>query len=425
MTGKDRILAVHEQKSGHSVAWTVLDGGKIIMFGRGGFSFSDDGGLTWSQPIIGRDERGEPLSISTPSLVKLDGRRLGLGYTAACAGAESTRRKDLFFRYSDDEGKTWSAPVLVNPELKLLQPLQDVLIRTASGRLIFPVYMSLGQGKYHLEGGPFVGGLVQGNFVSTDAHFYDPHFMASFVYYSDDEGRSWRKSEGELFVLLEQAARYHGAGEPSVTEVTPGKLLMLMRTRLGRLFQAWSHNNGETWTRPQPTQLASSECPGQIRAFPETGHLLCVFNQQSETEVKQGFIRTRLSSAISRNGGGVWEHFQNVESLHEETHVEPGPIAVTRPAGGYPMTEAGAFVCDPEYAAPLPAGYGRWSYPSVLVVRDRVLISHTYSWHDKTGEQVNAGGSRLKVLPTSWFYGGQDPQKENLVLKKLTEAAQP
>jgi len=92
----------------------------------------------------------------------------------------------------------------------------------------------------------------------------------------------------------------------------------------------------------------------------------------------------------------LWEHFQNVESLHEETHVEPGPIALVRPEGCYPVhPQMPAWECNPEYVVPLPEGYGRWSYPSVFVAEDRVLISHTYSVHDSTtGEVINPGGSR-------------------------------
>ncbi|MDP6108372.1 MAG: biotin/lipoyl-containing protein, partial [Candidatus Brocadiia bacterium] len=50
--------------------------------------------------------------------------------------------------------------------------------------------------------------------------------------------------------------------EAPVTEAAPGRLLMMMRTGMGRLYQAWSHDDGETWTRPLPTSLASSTAPG-------------------------------------------------------------------------------------------------------------------------------------------------------------------
>ena len=168
--------------------------------------------------------------------------------------------------------------------------------------------------------------------------------------------------------------------------IEPGKLLMFMRTGLGRIFQAWSHDDGETWMRPQPTSLAASTTPAQIRTLPN-GHLLAVWNQMSQEEVIQGLSRTRLSAAISRNGSSVWEFFQNVESIHEETRV--GAAHIT------PSTN-----------------YGRWTYPSVLVMSDRVIIEYWY-WeqdeHPTRAELRLKTREKMKVLPMTWFYGGKEP----------------
>ena len=141
-----------------------------------------------------------------------------------------------------------------------------------------------------------------------------------------------------------------------------------------------------------------------------------MWTQQSEREIKQGFIRTRLSSAISRNQGGIWEHFQNVESLHEETHVEPGPLYPMRTEGAY-GAPGGGVECDQEHVVSLPEGYGMWSYPSVFIAEDRVLIHYNYFPSDSAGQR--SGRQRLKVLPHSWFYGGQDPASENPTLDMI------
>ncbi len=417
MTRPQEALAIHEQQYGHTVTWVELDDGRVLMSGNGEFRVSDDCGLSWGEAFRATDSAGK--TVAPEALVRLTGRTIGMAAVDA--------QGQLVFGRSDDHGRTWSAPVLVNPQGRV-HMYQDTLLRTGGGRIILPVYLSLGQPgdfSWHREGAPFVGGYINGRWVSTDAHFNDPHFGASFVFYSDDDGQTWARSRnGELFILLGPGGPMEATYEPSVTEVSPGKLLMFMRANLGRYYQAWSYDCGETWTRPQPTQLAGTHAPAQIRTLPDTGHLLCVFTQQSEQEVRQGFIRTRLSSAVSRNGGGVWEFFQNVESIHEETHVEPGPIRNLQPEGGYPMREGAAFENDPQRVVPLPVGYGRWSYPSVLVLKDRVLMSHTYSWYDETAALQNPGGSRLKVLPISWFYGGQEPS-ENPTLQKLSAAPRP
>mgnify|MGYP004262592099 CR=1 FL=1 len=89
--------------------------------------------------------------------------------------------------------------------------------------------------------------------------------------------------------------------------------------------------------------------------------------------------------------------------------------------GRYHIDGSAAIECDPEYVVPLPEGYGRWSYPSAYVAEDRVLIAYPYTVHDsRTTENVTPpSSSKLKVLPISWLYGGDDPQRESMVLKKI------
>ena len=121
-----------------------------------------------------------------------------------------------------------------------------------------------------------------------------------------------------------------------------------------------------------------------------------------------------------------------MESLLEGTRVEPGPIRALRPAEislhpGQPAPEREAkYVTGAE-------GYGEFSYPSVLVMKDRVLIAHTYSIYQEDPAQAQlisssrkAGGfnQKLKVLPLKWFYGGKEPV-DNPFLKKTYQPAKP
>ena len=118
---------------------------------------------------------------------------------------------------------------------------------------------------------------------------------------SDDEGQTWQRNEdGELFVILGYGGSNHGAPEPTVCEVQSAKLLMMVRTRLGRLFQAWSYNDGQSWTRLQPTLLAASPAPAQIRKLPN-GHLLCVFTQHSRSRVEYWSITPASPENASHN----------------------------------------------------------------------------------------------------------------------------
>jgi len=434
MTRPEEVIAIHETNYFHSSTFVELEGGRILHAAGTTFTTSDDGGITWSEPFSCRDLNGERVGGGGTSLVKLSGKGIGLAAMRkdpeAISPEESRRSTYMVFWRSEDGGQTWETPVRVTPQGVGTYAYQDVLLRTSSGRIILPVYISLGQASGPNDVKPPASGkLVNGQWVSTAAHFFDPHFSASYVCYSDDDGRTWqRNKDGELIILQDWSALYSYTNEPSVAEVAPGRLLMFMRTAMGRLYQAWSDDNGETWTRPQPSPLASSTAPAQIRRLPSTGHLLVVWNQENEEEVKQGYNRTRISAAISRNGGSVWEFFQNVESLHEATRVEPGPIHPVRPAEfhlapGIPAPEREARFIQPV------TKHGRWSYPSVLAMRDRVLIAHTYSYYEEhptraelVNSQTKGVNQRLKVLPLTWFYGGKEPA-DNPWLPRVDEPA--
>ncbi len=432
MTRPEEFLAIHNQGYGHSSTFVEVEGDRILCVAGGGFTTSDDGGITWSEPFHCTDTNGDPVGDSGASFVKLDGKGIGLAAGRRHFKKGERHQAEMIFWRSPDGGKTWEPPITVSPPGCATYALQDVMLRTSSGRIILPVYIHMGQGWVRQEGAPFVGALIKGQFVSTDAHFVDPHFGACGIYYSDDDGNTWQfNRDGEIFIQIGWSGPFYPVFEPTVAEVRPGRLLMIMRTNLGRLFQAWSEDNGETWTHPQPTALAASPAPAQVRALPSTGHLLMVWTQQSEEEILKGFIRTRLSSAVSRNGGGVWEFYQNVESLHEETRVEPGPIRPICPEQGFMDAGTPALERRAEYVVDLPAGWGRWSYPSVFVHHDRVLISHSYSYyeeHPTKAELVRAGpdgaNSKLKVIPIKWFYGGKEPA-DNPQLSNIDKPAHP
>lgn len=436
MTRPDLALAIHDTRYFHDSTFACLDGGRLLHFAYGRFSVSEDGGVTWGAEFTRADASGEAVGSTCSSLVELPEGGVGLAgmrYAEGAEGAQRGRSAHLVFWRSPDGGETWEPPVRITDPGVGTHALQDVLLKTASGRLVLPVYIALGQGSGPEDRPvPTSGKLVNNQWVGTAAHFFDGRFSAVYVCYSDDGGRSWQRNEdGELTILQDWNATFSYVNEPSVTEVEPGRLLMFMRTGLGRLFQAWSDDEGMTWTRPQPTLLSSSTAPAQIRTLPN-GHLLAVWNQEGEEEVKRGYNRTRISAAISRDGGSVWEFFQNIESLHQTTRVEPGPIAPLRPEEIYFTPGLAGAERDGAFTESA-AVHGRWSYPSVKVLDDRVLVAHTYSIYEEhptraemavSSKAEGGANQKLKVLPLNWFYGGKEPA-DNPFLRRAYEQAKP
>ena len=446
MTLPELVISTQGRPYSHTCSYMELSDGRIFHSSYGIYTISEDGGLTWSKQTFLKDRNGD--DIHATSCVRLSGKcSIGLVGQMAMkenlAGHAVPPRYMAFYR-SEDNGQTWEPPVRMFQPNQLFDAgaLTNVALRTSSGRIIVPV--SAGMGKRttgpndcHI---PNLGKLVHNQFAGSAGHFYSPGFCGSFVCYSDDEGRSWKiNSDGLLFILHDWSATFSYCVEPSVTEVEPGRLLMFMRTGLGRLFQAWSDDNGESWTRPMPTSLAACTTPCQIRKLP-TGHLLCVWSQHSAEEIKRGQNRTRLSSAISRDGGRIWEFFQNIESIHETTHVPPGPIEPTRPVQIYPPAGQPAAEWPQEYIVDLQE-HTRFSYPSVGVLKDRVIVSYNGSGEFEEdpveaklvsrgigGKDPETGqymGKRLKILPLKWFYGGKEPADNPYVKARYEPIAKP
>ena len=420
MTRPGECLAVIDG-IGSSAAYVELTDGRILVYS-GGFRTSSDGGLTWSQPLSAPGIQEYSLRGDS-NLIHLSGS--GLGFIDRMRSGDG-EPECLYFWRSEDEGKTWQKPVRIGDRTGfVVAALNNAIIRTSSGRIILPVYGVLGPGEDDWEKrDPFrlrrvVGGLRGNQWVYTGAHHFDPLWGWCFVYYSDDDGRTWKPTSIKNAIYLWDAntVTWSMAAEPSVVEVTPGKLLMLMRTHVSRIYKAWSYDNGENWTIAMPTPLAASNAPAKIAKVPATGDLVAVWTQVSQAEIRRGLIRARLSSAVSRNEGAVWEHFQNVESFLEGVRIAPGPIQFVRPEEVYFDASQPAATWNAESIAEIPDENGRFSYPGVFFYKDRVLISHTNAHHTKAGKWVGPG--RIRVLPVAWLYGSPENMRPNQELKKI------
>lgn len=96
-----------------------------------------------------------------------------------------------------------------------------------------------------------------GQRIISGAHRTDR--SGAFVYYSDDDGRSWKASQ-QVNVPPHQKGGFHqgvrwnhGAVEPTVLELSDGRLWMIMRTAQDRHYQSFSEDGGETWSEATPS----------------------------------------------------------------------------------------------------------------------------------------------------------------------------
>jgi sialidase-1 len=289
---------------------------------------SIDRGQTWNEPRVLQENTGKQnvMSVTLRRLVpgSFDGP-LGMFYLIK----NSPSDLQVWLRISLDEGRAFAEPIRVTGEGGYHVMNNDRVTVLSSGRLVCPVAWT--DDVFKTGGGHFV----------------------SFCYLSDDQGKTWRRSAEQV----DQPRR--GAMEPEVVELDDGKLLMIIRTQLGRIATSLSSDGGDHWASPGEFSVPSPESPATIRRIPSTGDLLLIWNNTSAVAGGLSGKRTPLTSAISSDGGRTWAKQRNLEE---------------RPNEGY-------------------------AYTSVTFHRDCALLTY-YVANLKTG-QIS---SRFSSLPVGWFY---------------------
>ena len=348
---------------------------------------SKDAGRTWSDPWMLLDSQGEMIQGFHQTVIRMKSGKLGLIYNDTSGMRENDMKlfgggipgRDLesgmMFRESTDEGRTWSDPVVMHPFHAMCCAGHGLVLE--SGRILAPTYTWI---SHH-------------DTVASEAA---DNLSYSWVVISDDEGKTWQCSHSQLFINRGHTS--YSAGEPTVVALTDGRLLMDVRTVLGRRYFCYSENQGMSWSKPRATDVGSGSTPTMIRRMP-TGELLMVWTQVSWIESIRGYHRHRLSCAISKDEGQTWEKFKNLESLDNETVIKP-PAAdcfdsIEAPPEAYGYHQP----ADTERYHRAP-GVLRICYPDVAFVGDEAVIVYDYGY-GTLGYRYS--GVKLRVIPVDYL----------------------
>ena len=383
------------------------------------YRLSSDAGKTWRPP--------QPLNcgMGASGMIRLQSGKL------AIYGDKRYRDKPVYFSSSLDDGRTWIDPVDIGV-YQDFHPYLHSLTQLSSGRLLLAGYwegLNAGRPDEGLHEGatdtiPYTQygwGLWRGRILFCEGH-RGVEMGINIVYYSDDEGLTWAQSVGGVFGWFDERGVPNGEGgiidvyEPTVAETADGRLLMIMRSKTGRLLQSYSLDQGETWLSVLPTELSASQTSPQVHRIPGTGDLLCVWNQVSCEEIRRGFQRGRLSSAISRDSGLTWESFKTLE-------LQEGMQDVARIAPEFPIARR---VVGRPGLGQFPDGFIMFSQPVVDIAGDLVFVRYVRQWPEETGElpaqerpgewpdtwprQEDRGATLtveelvMRVYPLKWFY---------------------
>ena len=108
---------------------------------------------------------------------------------------------------------------------------------------------------------------------------------------------------------------------------------MFARSTLGRIIESRSDDDGVSRNRGLPNRLCNSYSPVRLRTIPTTGDRHRVWNRVMPDEILGGYRRSRLSSAISADGGQTWQHFKTLDCADlpdKAPRQEPEPRARAR-----------------------------------------------------------------------------------------------
>ena len=103
------------------------------------------------------------------------------------------------------------------------------------------------------------------------------------------------------------------ARETCIVEHAPGKLLMVLHTLRGWLYQSRSEDDGRTWSRPVRSSVANPRAPARLEKIPGTGAILMVHNPHVSGEGWHKGARVVLAARTSRDGGRTWSDPRQIE----------------------------------------------------------------------------------------------------------------
>lgn len=258
-----------------------------------GLSRSTDGGRTWQRmrlPLSFADEGSLPAAqngVGDPSILYdhtthrawvvaawCHGMGYGMAWFNSAQGMDADATGQLVLAYSDDDGKTWSSPVNITPQVKrpewyfLLQgPGRGITMR--DGTLVFPT-----------------------QYIDADRM---PH---SAIMYSRDGGRTWHMHEGPRTDTT----------EAQVAELPDGSLMLNMRdNRGGSRAVAVTADLGATWHEHQSSRKALREpvCMASLISVAAedniSGRDILLFSNPDNEKARRD-----ITVKISFDGGNTW-----------------------------------------------------------------------------------------------------------------------
>lgn len=259
-----------------------LGNGNVLAVDDAQVLVSEDEGQTWTPgPLFSQPEKfqccGERILLRTREgtllLAFLNTREAASQEGEVQGSPKPGSRLSLYVTRSADDGQTWEEPE----------------------RLLEGCYRAL-QTMIQLRGGRVL--------LGCQAAAGDPGRDVSITFASDDDGKTW-KAGGVIDLGEEKRSGNHGeASGATFVELMDGRLWMLLGTERGRFAEAFSHDQGLTWTKVRPSPIDSRGSPGLLKRLHDSR--LVLFWNGCRNEGDCAGRREQLLMAFSEDDGRTW-----------------------------------------------------------------------------------------------------------------------
>jgi len=188
------------------------------------------------------------------------------------------------YRFSDDDGRTWS-------EVRVIRPENDPGFRGMS------VTRMCGT-----DDGTWLIGSHEADWS------YKPLMTRQYLLRSEDQGKTW------TLLPHPRHGGWYEKGHNRMDEGRPinlgdGKVLILTRTCEGHLWELRSDDDGKTWSEPRPTALVHPDAPPMVCHLSDGKALVALHHNRHSASGSGGFNfqdRSEIWVATSTDNGYTW-----------------------------------------------------------------------------------------------------------------------
>ena len=253
---------------------------------------SSDKGKTWKGPTVAFDSSQSHHGFVP--LIPRGSKRIYAFGTQPIPGMVGDRSKGLHencpigFRYSDDDGHTWSKVTLIrpanDPEFTGMSCVR--MCETDKGTWLIGSH----DGIWRRKGSPA------------------PVTTRQYILRSEDKGKTWTllpgKRPGGWYVK-----KFDRMDEGTLLNVGGGEALLAIRTAEGHIWESRSKDDGKTWSEAKPTTMVHPDAPPMIFKLGD-GKTLISFIHNRYDPGKPHFdkgARNELWCSISKDQGRTWD----------------------------------------------------------------------------------------------------------------------